>query len=220
MASRLEAGIDRQRGRTECRQGRGDGRASRCRSSRASAASSSSRRATSFDDMPLIVDPSGIYVRPEGSVYITGGAEPEDGGRPGRPAAISSRTGRCSRRSIWPVLATRIPAFEAIKATRAWAGHYDYNTLDQNGVIGPHPEVHELPLRQRLFRPRPAAGAGGRQGARRTDRAWRLPHGRLLGLRLRAHRRRPAVSRAQRHLSAPGGAAAVATGLCFPRLLV
>ena len=47
--------------------------------------------------MPLLVDPSGIYVRPEGSVYITGGAESEETDGPADPA-ISTRTGRCSRR--------------------------------------------------------------------------------------------------------------------------
>ena len=93
-----------------------------------------------FADMPLLVDPSGIYVRPEGSVYITGGAEEEEGEGAADPADFEPRWDLFEE-IIWPTLAMRIPAFEAIKMTRAWAGHYDYNTLDQNAVIGPHPEV-------------------------------------------------------------------------------
>lgn len=96
-----------------------------------------------YDDMPLLVDPSGIYVRPEGSVYITGGAEPEDGDGPADPGDFEPDW-PLFEEVIWPVLATRIPAFEAIKPTRAWAGHYDYNTLDQNAVIGPHPQVENF----------------------------------------------------------------------------
>ena len=93
-----------------------------------------------YADMPLLIDPSGVYVRPEGSVYITGGAEDYDSDAAADPADFEPDWPLFEDK-IWPVLATRIPAFEAIKPTRAWAGHYDYNTLDQNGVIGPHPEV-------------------------------------------------------------------------------
>ncbi|AZO10585.1 MULTISPECIES: FAD-binding oxidoreductase [unclassified Mesorhizobium] len=96
-----------------------------------------------YADMPLLVDPSGIYVRPEGSVYLTGGAEPEEGDCAPDPNDFDVNW-PLFEEVIWPVLATRIPAFEAIKPTRAWVGHYDYNTLDQNAVVGPHPEVENF----------------------------------------------------------------------------
>ncbi|TPL38865.1 FAD-binding oxidoreductase [Mesorhizobium sp. B2-4-6] len=96
-----------------------------------------------YADMPLLVDPSGIYVRPEGSVYLTGGAEPEEGDVAPDPKDFDVNW-PLFEEVIWPTLAARIPAFEAIKPTRAWVGHYDYNTLDQNAVIGPHPEVENF----------------------------------------------------------------------------
>ncbi|HVW56243.1 MAG TPA: FAD-binding oxidoreductase [Rhizobiaceae bacterium] len=96
-----------------------------------------------FDDMPLLVDPSGIYVRPEGSVYITGGAEPHETDKAADPRDFEPDW-PLFEEVIWPALAERIPAFEAIRPGRAWAGHYDYNTLDQNAIIGPHPDMRNF----------------------------------------------------------------------------
>ena len=88
--------------------------------------------------MPLVVDPTGVWIRPEGDVYICGVSPPED--TDARATDFEVDYGLFDD-VVWPMLAHRVPAMEELKLQRAWAGHYDYNTLDQNGVIGRHPEL-------------------------------------------------------------------------------
>jgi FAD-dependent oxidoreductase domain-containing protein 1 len=90
---------------------------------------------------PLLIDPTGVWCRPEGANYIGGISPAEDEDPDCTDFEIDYRL---YEDVIWPTLAHRIPAFEAIKLVRAWAGHYDYNTLDQNAILGPHPEIRNF----------------------------------------------------------------------------
>jgi glycine/D-amino acid oxidase-like deaminating enzyme len=91
---------------------------------------------------PLTVDASGVWFRPEGRLFLCGKSpdpEPE-------PTAkdLDEIDHGFFDEQVWPRLAARVPAFEAIKVVNAWAGYYDYNSMDQNAVIGPHPEVRNF----------------------------------------------------------------------------
>ena len=84
--------------------------------------------------LPLTIDPSGVHCRSDGGYYQAGcppdddrAVDPADHG--GDPDVWEDK--------IWPALARRIPAFERIKVINKWVGHYAYNTLDRNAVVGP-----------------------------------------------------------------------------------
>jgi glycine/D-amino acid oxidase-like deaminating enzyme len=47
---------------------------------------------------------------------------------------------------VWPALYKCCPAFAALKVKSSWAGFYEYNALDQNAVLGRHPDVPNLVL--------------------------------------------------------------------------
>jgi sarcosine oxidase len=93
--------------------------------------------AASLAVAPLTIDASGVAFRPEGSRFITIGPDPADD-----PDSFDLDLDYGPfEEIIWPTLARRVPAFEAIKLHSAWAGHYDFNVFDHNAVIGHHPAI-------------------------------------------------------------------------------
>lgn len=90
---------------------------------------------------PLVIDPGGLYFRPEGNGFLCGIAPPEDDDPDSSdfdvPHALFDE-------ELWPLLAARVPGFEAVKLLSSWAGHYDVNVFDHNVIVGPHPEVGNL----------------------------------------------------------------------------
>ncbi|MEP3276721.1 MAG: FAD-binding oxidoreductase [Stappiaceae bacterium] len=93
-------------------------------------------------DLPLTIDPSGVHVRQDGkNAYMAGGHTDID---PAVDYDDFLMDHGLWQDKIWPALATRIPQFEAIKVTNEWVGHYAYNTLDHNMILGPHTEIENF----------------------------------------------------------------------------
>ncbi len=93
-------------------------------------------------DLPLTIDPSGVHVRENGGgTYQCGGHSDVD---PAVDYDDFAMDHAIWENHVWPILATRIPQFEAIKVQSEWAGHYAYNTFDHNAIMGPHTEIENF----------------------------------------------------------------------------
>ncbi|WP_075215790.1 NAD(P)/FAD-dependent oxidoreductase [Mongoliimonas terrestris] len=91
---------------------------------------------------PLLIDPSGVYVRPEGEGFLCGTQPPPD-----RDPDVDDDfevEWDLFEDIIWPTLAHRVPVFERIKPGRAWAGTYDMCAFDHNVLLGPPSAVPNL----------------------------------------------------------------------------
>lgn len=93
-------------------------------------------------DLPLTIDPSGVHVRENGGGTYQCGAHSDIDPAVAYDDFIMDFD--VWENHVWPILATRIPQFEAIKIQSEWAGHYAYNTFDHNAIMGPHTEVENF----------------------------------------------------------------------------
>jgi len=95
-------------------------------------------------EVPLTIDPSGVHMRTDGpGTYMIGAAPEVD-------IAVDANDFEMDADRwldhVWPIVATRIPQFERLRIVNEWAGHYAYNTFDQNAILGPTPQARNLLL--------------------------------------------------------------------------
>ena len=91
-----------------------------------------------LDFCPMVIDPSGAYFRPEGEGYLCGIAPSPEQDPECHDFEVQHSL---FEEVLWPLLAARVPGFEALRLQRSWAGHYDMNLLDHNAILGAHPDV-------------------------------------------------------------------------------
>jgi glycine/D-amino acid oxidase-like deaminating enzyme len=90
---------------------------------------------------PLLIDTSGIWLRPEGAGFIAGFCPPEDADPDDLPLEPDHTA---FENHVWPTLAERIPAFEMLRLRSSWAGYYEMNAFDHNAILGLHPACDNL----------------------------------------------------------------------------
>jgi len=99
------------------------------------------REGDKVSSCPHLIDSTGVWVKPKGQSFITGTTPPPHADKTCTDFEVDHYL---FDKYVWPVLARRIPVFEAIKVVGSWAGHYAYNLLDQNAIIGPHTGIQNF----------------------------------------------------------------------------
>lgn len=92
-------------------------------------------------DAPLVCDATGIWFRPEHGAWLA--ATVPDVDLPCGPDDFDPDHALWED-AVWPALYERAEGFGAARVVRMWAGHYDYNRLDQNAILGRNPLVPNL----------------------------------------------------------------------------
>ena len=88
-------------------------------------------------NLPLTIDTSGAYFLHEtGRQILTGKSRLEE------PPGVNFTWDRgYFNEVIWPLISHRVPLFDKLKLMSGWAGLYEINQWDFNGIIGKHPEI-------------------------------------------------------------------------------
>jgi glycine/D-amino acid oxidase-like deaminating enzyme len=86
----------------------------------------------------LMIDPGGVFFRPEGKFFLTGISPPEHADPDNEDFDIDHAI---FDEWVWPVLAQRVPAMEILKVQSSWCCHYDVSLLDHNAILGAHPAL-------------------------------------------------------------------------------
>jgi glycine/D-amino acid oxidase-like deaminating enzyme len=93
-------------------------------------------------DLPLTIDPSGVHFRQDGPQTYLAGCPADPDPAVGYDDFVMDHDRW--QNHVWPIIASRMPQFEAIRVISEWAGHYAFNTFDQNAILGPHDEVRNF----------------------------------------------------------------------------